>query len=575
MDPLNQLEIAQLRVIAAEESPVQRRRAELVLLADQGREPAEIAEQVGLSERRVYHWLREFRFKRMGIFRRVPSAEDAQAELESAQALDTQVAAPAAMSPAELAAQHGLDTEHCQRVAEAAAALFDAAVDTHRLPAEYRTLLEAAALLCPLQPKDVLAQPLADHTEQEQAILAALATLSQKKGRPGKGRLWANLPPDTRQDALALGAILRAAVPLGDSEVEVIVAGRQRLEVYVRGKLKKARGVRRASKLWTDLFHQEVVLLPGLHPHDLAARLAGAPELKADTPFDQAARAILTFHLEQIQAIGESPEEPDACAVFQRAVQAARHVFRAMGEQFDVTDVASLPRQLRWLNRNSRPPRQWEALAAQAEDYLASAGGKTAGVESMLQQWSVQRTKACDELELMFSGKRYHDFAEAAQRLIKTKNAGIFGRTAAGHRVRYILPGTVLDQYQQVCLLQGRLKTAKAKAVRDLRRQARSLYHLLADFRAVLGPSAADCLQALLTMDDYLTYLSDVRLAIDVSTEYLEESKKKSRPLDGIKEFVAAKEAEHEEMLERLPQKWELVGSQRFRRDLAMAVADL
>ena len=91
MDPLNRREIAHLDAVAAGGSLTERRRARLILLADQGLRPAEIAQQVNLSRRRVYHWLRQFRLRRMSIFQPGVPARVEPAAVETA--------VPAAPSP--------------------------------------------------------------------------------------------------------------------------------------------------------------------------------------------------------------------------------------------------------------------------------------------------------------------------------------------------------------------------------------------------------------------------------------------------------------------------------------------
>jgi hypothetical protein len=76
-------------------------------------------------------------------------------------------------------------------------------------------------------------------------------------------------------------------------------------------------------------------------------------------------------------------------------------------------------------------------------------------------------------------------------------------------------------------------------------------------------------------LEAYLTYVDDVRLAIQIGSDYLEADSGGGKPVDGVEDFITAKKVEREELLVRLPSTWELVASERFRSEFAAAAAKL
>jgi CHAD domain-containing protein len=565
MRPLEQHEIEQLKVIAMGGSAAQQRRARLILLANQGVRPADIGGQVGLSRQRVYHWLRQFRLRRMDIFQPGVPAQAEPASVESGTST-----APITLD--ELVAQHGLDPERGRRVSETAGAIFDTTVDFHQLEESRRPLLEAAGRLYGLDSERILARPLVGYTEGEQVLVAAVAAGLRKTALGDGGSLLEGLSPATRHDIQVLRRMLRVAALLGDAEVEYVLAGRRQLEMHVWGRVKKPQ---RAQKAWNNLFGQDLVIISSLD-RSSSTELREGPAVAPEDRFDQAVRKILIYYLDQIQLAATSMVESqaaDEAAALQGVVRSARYVFRNMGEQFDVTVVAPVPRQLRWLSKNSGPVRRWHSLHSQIEEYLSTAGERrTAGLEALLQSWSLQRNQALEELLRALGSARYADFESVVRKLTQTERAGIFGPTTVRRPLGSILPGVIWDQYQQIRLLD--IDWFKSKRVRELRRQVRTLYYLLAHFQAALGLTGANCSQTLMVLDEYLTLQNDIALAIDASLDYAKTAGP-GQPTAGIQAFVDTKRAEQDELLARLPAVWEQVTSQRFRHDLGCAVAEL
>lgn len=298
-----------------------------------------------------------------------------------------------------------------------------------------------------------------------------------------------------------------------------------------------------------------------------------SPPITCDMRLDQAARTILIHYLERIQQLAQAPEID--IVAFRTAIQCARRVFRSMGEQFDVTGVASIPKQLRWLSKISRPLREWHMLIGHSHDHVAKADEGIAGVEAMLAHWSGQRNQAYQELESLFGGKRFREFGQAAQRLAQSEDAGIFGRRAARAKIDSILPDMVGDQYQQILDLEDKSHKPGRKSLRELRRQVRNLAQMLCHFQAVLGPTGAYCRSTTVELERHLTAIVDLDQAAETAKLYMKSANKKNLPVDGVVNLIQAISDERSDLIENLPEMWGTVTSPGFRQALSQAVAQM
>jgi hypothetical protein len=125
----------QLEEIAAGRGVRLWRRAQSVLLAEQGLPVAEIAAQVGLSPDRVRYWLRRYRREGMVIF----DAPAASAPAATQGAPDAEQ--KDALAVMDLCRRYSVDMAHARYCVELSLRLFDDTADIHGLPPESRRLL--------------------------------------------------------------------------------------------------------------------------------------------------------------------------------------------------------------------------------------------------------------------------------------------------------------------------------------------------------------------------------------------------------------------------------------------------
>jgi hypothetical protein len=455
------------------------------------------------------------------------------------------------------------DSDNAEVVADLATTLFDATEEIHQLPAQDRFLLETAALLHQRPPEEALAHPLSGQPEDTRELLAA--TLAHYRGLELPAA-----PAGAEARARALAALLRIAVALQALPLDLVIASPDRLQIHVEGTEAQLARVQEAAGPWSELYGSPVAIVAGPPRHDLSARLLGAPGLRPEMPFDQASRIVLDFYLgEVLEMRALSPEE---LVLLHRAVQGARRVFRTMSEQLDVTEVASIPKHLRWLSKTLRPVRQWHALVLNVESYLASTQGQLGGAEALLERWRVERARTTGEAQSALHSARYQEFAAATRVLMRSRNAGIFGKRTPRQPLYCIVPSMIWDYYQQLRALGFTPQPPPTSNLRAIRAQARDLYHLLAQYQSVLGPTGAVCMRAVQGLEESLTFYADLHRTISAADDFLQSGEK---PVAGIRALIDAHEADCNIWLDRWPGLWKTVTAPRFRRSLGRAVAEL
>lgn len=258
------------------------RRAAALLALDDGATQAGAGRVAHMSDRRVRHWAAEFHRKRLGIFparvlAAAPATEMDDELLPEHEEGDARRPVPQPWPMDLLLDKHEVDRAHAGLVADTAARLFDGLRTIHELPSDYRGLVTTAAQLHDIGLRSeparhhaaghdlLLRHPPAGLSEQEQRIVAFAALAHSRKVRSAKILRWSDrilgdLPAETRAEALAIAALVRAADGLDYSQGRTQVA---RVEVRADGVTVEVAGpfasvdAERAnakSDLWRDLF---------------------------------------------------------------------------------------------------------------------------------------------------------------------------------------------------------------------------------------------------------------------------------------------------------------------------------
>ncbi|MBN1315045.1 MAG: hypothetical protein JXA42_06240 [Anaerolineales bacterium] len=306
----------------------------------------------------------------------------------------------------------------------------------------------------------------------------------------------------------------------------------------------------------------------------LPPALTRAPILDFTTPYEQAVKIILVFYLEQIQQItGRIKQEvtADDITILQYYIRSARRVLNNMGEQLDVTDLSPIPTDLRWLSKCNRTLLEWYKLIDQAEKFLSEFDRDNKGVNFLLQEWDAERKKSYDDLLCQINSRRYERFEKAAKRMCQTDRAGIFAKKATRQKLCYVLPSMVWEQYQLLCILKDNLESPKRKQIRQIARQTRNFYHLLAHFKTVLGEPGARCIEYIFPVEQFFRKYDSLSLAA-IKTRELAANMDKAEYHSSLKAFLDAKKDEKKALAGQLPALFRVITSNQFRSDLGQAV---
>ena len=340
-----------------------RRRAQLLLLYDQGLPTREVAEQIGLSESRTRFWRRRFIFEGMQIFAEsslntdqlTPAQPDEESpdiqllpetiveekeltvedlpemveEVDGSTSVDSlepaQVSDSEPISLDELRQRYPANLRRAEHRRDLALELFDATQSTHQLPDEQRRLLEVAALLQYLTENEedersnksgylfILSHPLTDLNEADNKIVEdILGSLHGKVAYPPNGDPDQLLSP-SKHEALTLAALLRIASGLDASQtqgtnIDTIELDSEGLLILVNGPRAKidARKSKKASKLWARLFGQKVRLqvvyqLEQEADERLDTLIAKRnPGVEPDDTLSEAGRKVMGYHFAQM-----------------------------------------------------------------------------------------------------------------------------------------------------------------------------------------------------------------------------------------------------------------------------------
>lgn len=385
-------ERAQLTYLAAHPG-MYGRRAQALLLLDQGATQIETAERTDMSERRVRYWLAEWRQQRLGIFPEkvlaqipptLPAATASPAPTPPpspavAAAVATEVVTPKVALEPQATGEDPGDVIHIQAVVERAGALFELLRPWHGLAPEDRPLLQQIAQLhdigLNLDPENhalagyerLTAVPPAQFTPQE-AQIAGLATLlhsSRLKPKALQALLdrtnFQTLPLEQQHRALVLTALLRMADGLdfrhtGSTTLVALEAGeapQREILITVAGPVAGSDAERANFKadLWARIFNQPVRFqTPPLNSTELLAHLLhlpaeasasesftlpATPGIDAGDTLTEAARKIFLFHFQRMLNLepatrrGEDNEALHDMRVATRRMRTAAQVFAA------------------------------------------------------------------------------------------------------------------------------------------------------------------------------------------------------------------------------------------------------
>jgi len=551
------------------------RRARALLALDEGATQTEAGERVGMSSRRVRHWLAAFREKGLGIFpERVMAAAGPGGTILEPE-VEPQPEAMERQEPWEVEAlldRYQVDRDEARRVADHALILFDRLLPTHGLPPERRSLVETAALVHDIgkrtDPKRrhivgreiLLSHPLAGLDDQERRMVATAVFLQRERmsGQKVDGLVTASLgdlPAPHQAQTLALAALVRMAAGLDSSQTGTSRLGQahqreDEVEIEVLGPQasRDAGRANRKSDLWRLLFEgnvrfeavergtegaatQPLPVVEGEAP-PRPQRLAASPGLVADDSMAEAARKTLLFHFQRMVAheagtrAGEDIEELHDMRVATRRMRAAYRVF---GEYLDAEEMRPFVKGLRGTGRALGGVRDLDVFWERTRDYLGTLSPARQGdLECLEVVWGAERDKARERMLAYLDGDGYARFKEEFCEFLQRPGAGALPEMSSQgrprpHRVRHLVPVVV---YRRLAIVRAYDEWVAGPSVpleryHRLRIEAKGLRYALEFFQEVLGKEASPLIERVKSLQDHLGSLQDAVVASNLLRDFL------------------------------------------------------
>jgi CHAD domain-containing protein len=614
-----------------------RRRAEVLLLYDQGLATQEVAEKAELSTSRTRYWRRRYLFEGMQIFAGYElepdpaSQEPSAAESKDLQLLPEKVALVETPEPeqepeaephiqskpislAEVRKQYPANLRQAEHRRDLALEMFDSCQPIHHLPQDQRRILEVAALLQHLTENQedehsnksgylfILSHPLTDLTDDENKLVETiLASLHGKAAYPDAPNKREQILSPAEHEALTLAALLRMAHGLDASRTQATVINSvdiqdSKIIIQVNGPQARtdARKAMKSSKLWTRLYGQkirvEAVYQFDQEPDERLKELLAKtkPGIEPQDDLAEAGRKVMGYHFAQMilheagTRLGEDIEELHDMRVATRRMRAAFEVF---GASFDPKTTKPLLKGLRATGRALGRVRDLDVFMEKAQQYLETVPQEQrAGLNPLLSLWENERLVDRAEMLEYLDSQDYATFKKRFLKFVTTPGAG--SKQYAEHtpnQVMLVVPILVYTRFAAVRSYGPLLESATIDQLHALRIEFKKLRYTLEFFSEVLGPENKDLINRIKILQDHLGDLNDADVACAILREFLDnwEARQVHLPIierenpEPVVAYLASKHAERYLLTTTFQEAWQRFDQPQVRADIASAVSVL
>jgi CHAD domain-containing protein len=618
-------------------TPAMRRRAEVLLLYDQGLPTQEVAKLVELSPSRTRYWRRRYLFEGLQIFagselepppsvlltppgespdlqllpENIPGEELAEPEPLANEASQPD---PSPVSLAELRQRYPANLRQAEHRRDLALELFDACQSIHHLPEDMRRILEVAALLQYLTENQedknsnksgylfILSNPLTDLTVDENKLVETiLASLQGKAGFPPSPTEREQILSPSEHEALTLAALLRIAHGLDTScsqatVINAVEIQANNIHIGVKGPQAKidARNAAKSSKLWTRLYGQrirfEAVYQFDQEPDERLKELLGwtKPGIETEDDLAEAGRKVLGYHFAQMilheagTRLGEDIEELHDMRVATRRMRAAFEVFE---EAYDRKSLKVHLKGLRATGRALGRVRDLDVFMEKAQQYLDSIPQEQrSGLDPLLSLWENERLEARSKMLAYLDSQDYANFKQKFLKFVTTPGAG--AKEIPDHspnQVKLIVPILVYTRLAAVRSFGPLLVSATIDQLHALRIEFKKLRYTLEYFSEVLGNENKTLIAEIKKLQDHLGDLNDADVACSILRDYLDnwEARQVHVPIverenpEPVVAYLASKHAERYFLSITFQEAWQGYDQPEMRSKIASAVSVL
>lgn len=510
------------------------------------------------------------------------------------------------MTTEALLETYAVDQAHARQVADLALTLFDAVAPIYDLPRRTRRLLEIGALLhnvgMTTDPPQhhivgrdiVLNAEFADLDADERAVVACLVAFHRKKVRPSLEPAYLSLGRKQQHQALSLAALLRVADGLDyagsqSTRIVAVTGDRETLTLQLAGPHAAEDGERAQEKadLWQKVFGTRIVVEPGAAPaegdgHVPEAALPPtgspgeiAPIIAPQTSLAAMGRLLLRRHFRRMLA----EERAVRADKGSEAIHQMRVASRRLRATLLVVGAVAPQRRARALGKTVKQAAQAAGAVRDCDVFLEQIDRYSQGLEADAAHplaplvAALERDRAAARARLLawLDTERYAAFK---------RDFATFMTSGDGWddavRVRDAAGSIIWQRYEalrahEVGLDFANLDREHSEHLHEMRIAGKRLRYVLEVFAEPLGPQAGAALDTLVALQDYLGALQDIAVAVDYVAAL--DCEAAARP--GLDAYVASREAERDQLLAGLPERWAQVSGADYRRSLMELIVSL
>jgi CHAD domain-containing protein len=497
-----------------------------------------------------------------------------------------------------------------RRLCRLALALFDGtAALHHQHRASRRLLLVAAGYYAAGRRIDsaradragrdlALAQPLANFTPDEQAIIACAVALQRDKLRPQREPAFLRLDPKDQKLALRMAAILHVAAEIErrtTGELCVVHVHDDQTTLVLDGPTGSLKQADLSDELWRDVFGK-LSVETGEQPSDEPTQpLDTSSEEGADAlaaialptmsrgqlalldggePIAEGARWVLRRFFDKLLARedgvrkGEDDEDVHQMRVATRRLRASLQVVEPIYER---KLVRRYRRGLGRMAESLGAVRDCDVFLMHVADYRDGLPAEQrAGMQPLLDALTAQHDKAREQLLEDLERRGYRKFKHAFAAFLTTPGAGLAAQPEhAALRVRDFAGSAIWRRYEQWRAHEVALAQPADEALHQARIAGKRLRYTLEFFADALGPNVEQVLAPLTALQENLGSLQDSVVARQrIHALGLDEHA-------AIQAYLHARDSEHAAQLAELPQRWEAVAGAAYRQQLLELIVNL
>lgn len=520
-----------------------------------------------------------------------------------------------------LLTRYGVDTSHARHVADLALTLFDGSKQVHGLSKRARHLLEVGALLhtvgMTIDESDhhiigrdiVLDTAVAELDEDERAVVACLVAFHRKKVYAEHEPAFLRLRKKDRAMVLRLAALLRIADGLDYSRtqttrIQSCKVKNGNLHLILQG-IHSAEDATRALKksdLWAKVLESQFNITPEALPTD-DQQPAPAPESSPEQPeafvngdhhaaepvpeeeqperpgpalrpsddiLSELGRRLLRSNFQRLLSQERGArEDKDIEYVHQMrvATRRLRAILQIISEVAPEKQVRYFRKELQYVARALSPVRDCDVFLEQVGNYCATLPEEErSGMKVLNDALQRDRVEARYNMLSFFESERYrqfrHDFA-----VFMTDDAREWDTTL---RVRDLAGSIIWRRYEALraheveCNANGGIQRLGEEPLHMIRISGKRLRYVLEVFEGAFGSGTERALKPLKDVQEHLGGLQDIAVA----TEYLTHLQGDDESRAAIQAYQNSREAERTRMLEELPERWDNLLSETYRRTI-------